>query len=265
MRLYIFLTLVFMSFNYLSFSQIGGVSASKLATICTDPVANKVLEFEPAFGFEFSNKYFDEKGKLTNTFATSDSLELFSGFGFRFTYGVFDNFEIGTTFPVDMSVISWGAKYKLNNNDFFRTALMTGINLPIGNTIFNRNDRHYDNTSSYVGGFVATLDFSDKMGLDFDIQGQKLFSSTLENHFLDLFINLDYSYWLTEEFQLTAGLNYSNAMFENYNEELLSLNIGTTIERHENYLLVINSPINIYGKNVQQVFGLGFAITISIP
>jgi hypothetical protein len=261
---FIIVSVILFSVSKLALCQVGGISASKLATICADPVPNKVIEFEPSFGFAFSDKYFDNTSKLTSTFANSDSVELFSEFNFRLTYGVFENFEIGTTFPIDMSVISWGAKFLLNENDFFRTALMTGINLPIGNTILNKNDRHYDNTASYAAGIVSTLDISEKTGLDFDIQAQKLFNSTPENHYLDFFVNLDYSFWLTNEYQIIAGLNYTNNMFENYNEQLLTLNLGATIERHENFLLVVNSPIDLWGKNVQHIFGLGFALTISI-
>jgi len=258
----IVILLVF-SFSY-SFSQVSGVSASKLATICTSPVAPKIIEAEPSFSFGYSNKYFNETGKLTNSFENKDSTELESGYGFRFTYGVINNLEIGTTFSSDFSELSFGAKYKLFQINNLSSAIMTGINLPMGNNVFDKSLNLAENKSSFASGIVLTYDFNDKNSIDFDCQVQKFTSEVVENHVLDYFIDCDISHWLTSELQLIAGLNYANLKFDNYEENSLTLNLGTTIERQNNYLLVLNSPINLIGKNTKQVFGFGFALTISI-
>jgi len=46
--------------------------------------------------------------------------------------------------------------------------------------------------------------------------------------------------------------------------QLLSLNAGITIERAENFIVVLNTPIDVLGKNIEKFIGFGFALTILI-
>jgi len=260
----LFLITILLFFVTNIFSQVSGVSASKLATMCASTVEPKIMEFEPSFGFGYSNKYYDDNGKLTNTFANNDSLGIESGLNFRFTYGVINNIEIGTALPADLSGIGFGTKYKLFEKNNLSSAIICGVNLPLGNTVINKTLKTVDNTPNLAGGLVFSFNFNDKNGIDIDCQAQKFVSKLEENHVLDYFIDLDYSYWVSPQFQVIAGLNYYNSKYDNYNENSLILNLGTTIERQKNYLLVLNSPLNLMGKNVSQTFGFGFALTISI-
>jgi len=43
---------------------------------------------------------------------------------------------------------------------------------------------------------------------------------------------------------------------------LLTFYPGITIETGERYILVLTSPIDVYGKNIIKTFNLGFALTI---
>ena len=207
----ILLILTVLSLNAELFAQIGGISASKLLTLCTLPVANKSLEFEPAFGFGYSNKSWDNSGEIQN----SDSTIVNSGFGFRFSYGAWDNLEIGTALPVDMSGISFGLKYKLPFGEKFTTALLLGTSTPLGNQLLNRKKKNFDNTTAAVGGIVATYEFTENLSLDFDAQYQKFTENIEENHKNDIFLNSDLGLYINGNFQAVIGLNYQSSFYDN--------------------------------------------------
>lgn len=72
------------------FSQIGGISNSKLYSINTDAIKHHTIEFEPTVNHTSSTKYWDSNGDLQNSFSTSDSAIKNTGLSFRFTYGLWD-------------------------------------------------------------------------------------------------------------------------------------------------------------------------------
>ncbi len=255
---------LFIIISYFSYSQIGGISASKLATLCTTTVPAKSLEFEPAFSSSFSNKVWTSDG--TSATYLSDSIATESDFGFRFSYGAIKNLEIGIALPIDVSTISYGMKYKLPFENKFSLGLLSGFNFILGNQIMSKKNYTFENTPSYVGGLVTTYEFSDKFSIDADAQYQKYFQNILENHKNDLFLNMDIGYFVSSGIQLVTGFNYSTTNFEtnDMNSDLLSLNLGITIERAENFIIVINSPIDLIGHNTLKTNGFGFALTIMI-
>lgn len=60
------------------------------------------------------------------------------------------------------------------------------------------------------------------------------------------------------------GLNYNYQAYENSdnNSHLLALNTGLAIERAKHFILVLNAPFDILGKNEYQTRGFGMALTI---
>jgi len=263
MKKILFISLL-LTISYFSYSQIGGISASKLVTLCTTTVPENTLEFEPAFSSSFSNKTWTSNGTLVTYL--SDSIATESDFGFRFSYGVIKNLEIGIALPIDVSTISYGMKYKLPFDNKISVGLLTGFNFPLGNQINSKKVYTFENTYSYVGGLVTTYEFSNKFSIDADVQYQKYFQNILEKHQNDLFLNMDIGYFVLDGIQLVTGLNYFQTNFENsdMNMSLLNLNLGITLERAENFIIVVNSPINLMGQNLLKTNGFGFALTIMI-
>ncbi len=51
---------------------------------------------------------------------------------------------------------------------------------------------------------------------------------------------------------------------KNKNGYRLTLNVGMTIERAKNFILVLNAPFDIAGKSTEKIYGAGFALTILI-
>ncbi len=110
------------------YSQAGGLSASKLGTLCTAPVPEGTIEFEPFFGYAKATNSFDQNGDVQALYSTSDSSMNFAGSGFRFSYGLINNLEVGVSVPIDVSEVRFGAKYKLPIEGKLTMGILAGYN-----------------------------------------------------------------------------------------------------------------------------------------
>jgi len=246
------------------YAQVGGLSASKLSTLCTEAVPAQAIEFEPLFAYASATSYFDENGDIQNLFATSDSTQFFSASGFRFSYGLFKDFEIGVSLPVDVSMVSFGAKYKLPIDGKLTFGVLAGYNSMVGNAIYVRRRAVHESTSSFVGGLIMTYEISDKFSMDFNAQYQKHTNITEEGHDQGVFISSDFGYYAIEDVNFIMGMHYNFKkydVFEN-NSHLFTINPGIAIEKAKNFILVLNVPIDLLGKNEFQTVGFGLALTI---
>jgi len=262
MRTIITLSLVFVI--NISFSQVGGLSASKLGTYCTETVSAKAIEFEPAFSFASSTKMFDNNGATQNLFLSSDSTQLFSSFGFRFSYGLFKDFELGVSLPVDISTLSIGAKYKLPLETKMSFGIFVGYNAIVGNEVYVKRNTVHESTSSVAAGIIATYDFSEKFGFDFNAQYHKHFHTTVGGHSQGYTLSTDVGYYLIENINFIGGFIYSydNNKIITRQSHLFTFNPGIAIEKAERFILVLNSPIDLFGKNEYKSTGFGLALTI---
>ena len=253
--------------SYSTNAQIGGLSASKLATLCTETVPAKSIEFEPLFTINFTENAWDNAGNNFSIFPQNDSINISSSFGFRFTYGVVDNLETGISVPIDMSSIQYGIKYQipLSNQDV-RFGVMTGFNAPLGNKTISKKSNTINESASIVAGIINTYHISEKLCVDTDIQYQVFTRKTLDYHKCNIFVNSDIGYFVGKDVQLVLGFNYFYTDNNNHllDEYKLTINPGLTIERAKNFILVLNFPYDLKGKNTQQSFGCGMALTILI-
>ncbi|MBN2236901.1 MAG: hypothetical protein JW729_05040 [Bacteroidales bacterium] len=258
-------TLFTFSFLFLNvYSQVGGLSASKVGALCTATVPENTIEFEPFFGYALTSHYFDQNGIRQNLFSTSDSTLKFSGFGFRFTYGLSKNLEIGVSLPVDVSEVRFGAKYKLPLEGKFTMGLLAGYNTLIGNQVYTRRSAVHEITPAFVGGLIFTYKFSDRMCMDLDIQYQKHTHITSSGHDHCLFIDSEIGYYLFKNINFITGFSFNNKFYNqaSNNSYVFTLNTGVAIERAENFILVLNAPFDLIGKNEYQTTGFGLALTI---
>jgi hypothetical protein len=247
-------------------AQVGGISASKLATICTNTVPNKGIEFEPSFGIGFAKKAWDSDGKSNKLYLSDDSTKYSSGFNFRFTYGALKNWEIGMSVGSDIETISLGTKYKLLEINNTSVGILAGFKTPFGNQARTKQNNLSSESPAVVGGLILCRQFNDNLSLDANFQYQFSTVSTSDNHKGDYFVNADLGYYLPSRVQLLAGVYYSKNTFsqnEN-NAELFTIQAGTTIERSEKFILVLFVSQDIFGKNNEQTTGFGMALTIPI-
>ena len=85
--------------------------------------------------------------------------------------------------------------------------------------------------------------------------GNSVYSQVSGKHF-DLFVNSELSYYVTEHTQLICGLRYYNNFYHNSKSDnsLLNIHPGLAYETGDNFLIVINSPVGLYGKNEIQCY-----------
>ncbi len=255
------------------FGQISGISASKLSNFCTDPVPHYMLEFEPSLNVCFSKGFYNSQPEFNYYLPDGDSLSVSSDLFFRFTYGAADNLEIGFTVPASMGNVGIGAKYKVpfsfDNNTSF--GVLAGLNFPLG----TRGYRLSGNNSggklfSYgiAGGVIISYFFTKDFSVDINGIAQKNFPSNdaADYNTSSVFAGADFGYYFIKHVQAIIGFNYSEYNFNVSDSEQygLVLNPGFTIETGKDFIIVLNTPITIAGKNIDKTFGFGFALTTAL-
>ena len=250
-------------------AQIAGVSASKLATYCTDVVPENKIEFEPSIFTNFSSAGWYDGNARTPQLPEYRSLKASAEMYFRFTYGAFKDFEIGFSAPTNVSEVDIGAKYKLPFNFKNKTTfgLLAGLN-----TLFNNSNCSCEQdsagkaTNTALGyGLIISHSFSKNFSLDFNAIAMSHFpveSNAGFNKF-DYSLNADFGYYFVKGIQACLGFNYFHAGFNNsnLNESSLILNPGFTIEKGEMFIIVLDTPITVFTNNIKKSFGFGFALT----
>lgn len=263
MRKYQILLLILLFADNL-FGQIAGLSASKLGTLSADVVPAGTIEFEPFFAYSLSTKVFDQNGSRQNLFSSPDSTMRFSASGFRFSYGVMKNLEWGVSVPLDVSEIRFGTKYKIPLEGKLKLAIIAGYSTILGNQIYVRRSAVHETTPSLNAGFVLSYYFSDKFSIDFDTQFQKHTQISSTGHTEGYYLNTDIGYYLLDKVNFIIGINYNYQFYEIHsrNSNILTLNTGIAIEKASNFILVLNAPFDILGRNEYQTKGFGMALTI---
>ncbi len=243
---FVILFFTILSSQEIVFSQIGGISASKLAVINTGTVPANKIEFEPAFNFTILN---------------SDSLQTSSDFGFRFTYGLNEKTEIGIALPVNMSDLNWGIKYHAVDFNKLSLGIIAGIKNAL---VVNKSEalKHTSFFNFYAVGLVSTYQINNKLSIDFDGQIQNHFHYSKQD--IHLFLNSEIGYFIANGLQIVSGIQYENNFFRKTSEENFILNSGVTIEKAENFILVLNFPYKLENKKTENTLGFSLALTILI-
>lgn len=246
------------------FSQIMGISASKLGTYNAQAISKNHLEFEPSISMAWTRSKWDLNYNEIPMFQSNDSSSYETELGFRFTYGLFDNIEIGIFTPAHASCIGTGIKYNFISLDNLYLSAMAGVNFHTGNSTYNTKIDYSDKTTSINGGLILSYEFNNKLSIDINGQMHKHVRETLDKHLYDTFFSTDIGYFVTNGQQLVTSINYSKVVYEEstLNQELFMLNTGLTIETANNYLLVLSAPIDIFGKNCNKIRGFSIALTI---
>jgi hypothetical protein len=267
-----FLVIAVIFSSSLVWGQIAGVSASKLATISTDVVPKNVIEFEPSVSAIFSKGYWNSVSSFKSFNAAGDSLVTASDLYWRFTYGAIENLEIGFSIPSNVAGISVGAKYLLpfsfEKNTTF--GIMAGLNAPLGNSGYSLDleKNHQEYSLGLAAGGIISHSFTDVISCDFNIQVQKHIPSGSASDYntSDFSVGTDFGYYFVDAIQAIIGVNYYSSSFNdsNLNQYSLILNPGFTFEKGKDFIIVLNMPMMIKGKNVDDSIGFGFALTTAI-
>lgn len=256
-----FITSILLSYQF-SFSQIGGVSASKLSALCLTSVSEGNFEFEPAIDFYTQKGLFDNSNKLIKL----DTFNISSGFGWRFTSGLKGNKEIGFSVPNDMSEIGLGFKSELFHKEKYGVGFVLGVNSPLGERSWKKGSNLSENSPLYAAGLLSTIEFNSKLSLDMHVIGQKYLNENDLNHNINLSTSVDLGYYFRENLMSIIGVAHSYESYNNslFNNNVLSLNYGFAFEFWNNFLVILAGNYDLYGKNTTQGMGFAFALTTTI-
>lgn len=247
-------------------AQVGGISASKLGSFNTETVSKHTIELEPTFSFSFAKKEWNRDSKLVNIYTNGDSIVKESELGFRMTYGLTNDLEIGVNFLSDAENLSVGLKYNIPlKMKKMSLGLIGGTNIPLGNKSYNPKDELAENTTQIALGGVMSYEFNDRNSLDVNLSYQDYFKKTTNKHKNDLFFTADFGHYLKQKnILLITGLVYSYSRFDNndLNVYLLTANIGVSLEYAKNFLVILNMPVDLAGKNMHKTIGGSIALTI---
>lgn len=257
-------SLILIFYCTIAFSQIGGISNSKLYSINTDAIGHHTIEFEPTVYHANSSKYWNNEGDLQNSFSTSDSAIKNTGLAFRFTYGLWDVLEIGGSISTELGSTSLGLKYKFWSNDQMGFAAMAGANIPLGNKTIDKTIRLSDQLTSIGAGFIYTMNFSEVFSLDANAQYLFFAEETDDKNKGTLNLSTDIGYYIfNRNLQLIVGAGYLNSYFDSFNSSTLTLYPGVTVETGNNYVIVIQAPFDIGGKNALKNAGFALSLTLA--
>ncbi len=244
--------------------QVEGLSSSKLIVFASDVIAPKHIEFEPAYGYLWASKSFDDAGKL-KSFTPSDSTVVLQAMAFRFTYGLGKNMEVGSVIAADMSTLSFALKYNFLQRKKHGFAAFLGTTFANESDFVVRNSGFFGKTASLAGGFAYSTVFSKRFSLDADIQYQNIFTDNA-SFSDDIFSRVELGYTFKEDYVLVGGFSYSYNNYKNglNDSYLLTFNAGLVGNVGRSFIFVIALPFDIVGRNNDSFNGLAFALTIML-
>lgn len=266
MKKLIILILVLISVAELK-SQIAGVSNDKLVVVNPAAIDTRTFEFEPGFGYIWSKKSFDSNGKLVPHTPQNDSILVLQALGFRFTYGFAKNFEMGAVITSTLDAFSLGIKYSFVNKEKFIAGAFLGTNFSNESDIVFRNTGIFGKTASIVGGFAFMNRFgeSQRLSLDYDVQYQNTFDNE-KSYTDDVFASAELGYLLKKAVQLIGGFTYRYNHYKIGDPDswLLTWNMGITTKPGKMFVLILNVPVDIAGRNVNRFTGFQIVLTIGL-
>lgn len=235
--------------------QISGISSSKLSVPRAEILEQGSFEFEPSFLVAHSHSSFDESGSSHSIYGD----DVVSTLAFRVTFGISENFEVGSLLPSNIENIGLGAKFNYLNSDFFKTSVIGGFGLPAGNSFHSDsipNENHY---SASIGN-VLSFAFSKEASADVMIS----YTSIIGEHHYNSLISIQsgFGYYLSEKFQLIAEVSGITALSEELYSGKLSVAPGFSYSVTNTLGIAAGMQYDIFGKNELQSLCYFAAFTI---
>jgi hypothetical protein len=260
------LTTIMLCFSSCLSAQVTGVAASKLGAYNAESIGARNFEFEPAFFLGYVARTWNTDRIVQPVYENTDTADLTLDAGFRFTYGIGSRLEAGCYLPMDLSSLSLASKFLFLASDKYDLSGILGINILGLGEARPRQMRSYEQSTLLAGGIAFSWQGNDKFSLDANAQVQKTLAPTFGDHRYDLFLTADAGYYIKPGIQFIAELNYSASNFyeTSLSNDCLILNTGLTIETAENFIIVLNTPLPLLGKNTDIQYGLGFALTVML-
>ncbi len=243
------------------FSQIGGITASKINSVNHAPIDVGLAEFEPSYNFSKSRKQWDQNGNLSPLYSTIDSIVIDASFNLRMAYTMTDELEVGCNLGEGYS--NWSAKYAVYTKNNFGLGLMLGANFPFGFAEIDTRNRTVDQIGTYGMGLIASYEVNEKSSIDFNAQIQNYFQDNEDLPNNDIFLSVDYGHYVKDLFLIVSFL-YQTSDFDDFQQNKLTFSPGISFEMKPEYLIVANANFDLTGKQTEKTHGFSVAFTITL-
>lgn len=247
--------LVTMGISVVISGQISGISSSKLSVPRAEILGQGSFEFEPSFLVAHSHSSFDESGSSHSIYGD----DVVSTLAFRVTFGISENFEVGSVLPSDIENIGLGAKFNYWNSDFFTTSIITGFGLPAGNSFHSDSipkEYHYSASIGNVFSFAVSENASVDVMISYtSIIGEHEYNSIIS-------IQSGFGYYLSEKFQVIAELSGITALSEEMYSGKISIAPGFSYSVTNSLGIAAGIQYDVFGKNELQSLCYFAAFTI---
>ena len=242
-----------------SYSQVAGLSNSKVGVLSTDSVEPGQFEFEAAFDVQKSRNFVTVGGEETSL----DGAILSSGMGVRMTAGFDYGIEAGLSFPVDVSSVGGGIKWRFLSIGNKTLAFMGGAEL-ITESGFIPSDS--SRGGSYTGGIIFGYSSGRKMSIDADFSMTLYTADVLWIPDRSFVYDLGIGYMLTDALQTVVEIAVSNSSFTDskYDNSKSTLTSGYTFKINDAMLVVMGVQFDFKATNDYKgkTFLSGFTFTI---
>ncbi len=248
-------------------AQVWGISGSKIGAYNAGGVPGYALEVEPQVVTGWSDRIWNDMGMKVKRFSVPDSVERFTSLDFRATYGITHGLEAGIFITGNFEFLALGIKKRIYENNGSALSFITGFNYKAGNGIILLTGRGFESHSSLPLGLAATFNVDQKFSVDADLQAEPAIPLGHDvNKTPHYYFNMDAGYFPRPAIQLVTGFSfvYGTRDFEGPRGYLLTLNPGMTIEKGENFIIVIAAPIPLAGKTHYCFHSLQLNLTILI-
>ena len=234
---------VFSSTNV--FSQVGGLSNTKVVLPATATVEAGDFEFEPSFNVFWSNKEWDQEGKTLEF----DNTTRVSGLAYRFTAGFNHNIEAGLVVPEDVSSLSFGFKWLFWNNNGKSIALQSGADFESETKIISETEK---SMRVITNGIIFTYEPYAKLSIDSDVTFS-LYSTEIDDQPVNYSGTFDIGvgYFLTNRFQTIVELNSGRISFENsnFNSSKTNGTLGIKYTPNDSVAIIFGLKQGLFGSN----------------
>lgn len=253
--------ILLLTFCLTGYSQIGGITGSKINAINHEPIPKGKAEFEPSYTYGRTTQIWDDKKQLNYIFGSPDSLLIGAAMNFRMAYAFSNSFELGCNLGVGYS--NWSMKYKLFDIDDLGIGIMGGINMPFGSAVVDKRQRYTGEVSSFAFGGIVSYEFNEQSSIDFNVQFQDYFHKAIGNSEYDVFLALDYGQYFND-YLMVHSLFYQSSNFNPLWQKKLTYSPGLSMEMKAEYMVVFNLNIDLIGRNVFRTNGFSVAFTITL-
>lgn len=232
----------FLIFAGMGFSQICGISGSKLTVPDAGTIVPGVFEFEPSLTVTSYSSCYNQLWDVEKFSASTVQ----SCLSFRMTMGINENIEIGSAFPATADIIAIGSKIRITNSEEFSFTFASGVQLPANNTSEN-DSALLPLNYGYSAGIINSIVLSEDATIDVILSGTIF---TAADHYNKLFAyGAAYGHYISDKicavFELTGVSTFNGAL----HSTRLAAAPGFTYLFSERLLFVLGFQYDFAGKN----------------